>query len=135
MPLVEEIDSSWEHAAFEAGASFGGAPWLRVQHGWRGTRYPEPRITEVAEIDADAYRSAAGAAVGAIVGGVLTGGIGLLAGAAIGGRRKREASFFVHLDDGNHLAFTTRHAATIRAWRQRAMADESKRRSRDLAEK
>ncbi|MDD3107171.1 MAG: hypothetical protein PHP65_05170 [Bacilli bacterium] len=36
------------------------------------------------------FRSAGKAAVGAIVGGVLTGGLGLVAGAAIGGQRQTE---------------------------------------------
>lgn len=39
-------------------------------------------------------RSAGKAAAGAIVGGVLTGGVGLIAGAAIGGRKK-DASILV----------------------------------------
>lgn len=47
------------------------------------------QIVEVS-LDQQKYRSAGGAATGAIVGGLLTGGIGLLAGAAMGGKRRTE---------------------------------------------
>ncbi|UAY53447.1 SHOCT domain-containing protein [Ferruginibacter albus] len=46
-------------------------------------------IVEVG-LDQETYRSAGKAAAGAIVGGILTGGIGLLAGAALGGKRRKE---------------------------------------------
>jgi hypothetical protein len=41
-------------------------------------------------LNQESYRSLGKAATGAIVGGLLTGGIGFLAGAAIGGKRKKE---------------------------------------------
>lgn len=41
-------------------------------------------------LDSETYRSGGKAATGAIIGGVLTGGIGLLAGAAIGGKRRKQ---------------------------------------------
>jgi hypothetical protein len=41
-------------------------------------------------LNQDTFRSAGKAAAGAIVGGLLTGGIGLIAGAAIGGKRRKE---------------------------------------------
>lgn len=44
-------------------------------------------------------RSVGKAAAGAIVGGVLTGGIGLLAGAALGGRRKEDSTAILVLQD------------------------------------
>ncbi len=47
------------------------------------------QIIEVS-LEQQKYRSAGGAATGAIVGGLLTGGIGLLAGAAMGGKRRTE---------------------------------------------
>jgi len=48
--------------------------------------------TDIVEIglNQETYRSAGKAAAGAIIGGVLTGGIGLLAGAALGGKRRKE---------------------------------------------
>lgn len=44
-------------------------------------------------------RSAGKAAAGAIIGGVLTGGIGAIAGAAIGGRKKDDSSFWIDFAD------------------------------------
>ncbi|MBS4193466.1 hypothetical protein [Lederbergia citri] len=44
-------------------------------------------------------RSAGKAAAGAIIGGVLTGGLGAIAGAAIGGRRKDDSSFWMDFAD------------------------------------
>lgn len=49
---------------------------------------PKEDILEIS-LDSETYRSAGKAAVGAIAGGVLTGGIGLIAGAAIGGKRRK----------------------------------------------
>jgi hypothetical protein len=46
-------------------------------------------IVEVG-LNQETYRSAGKAAAGAIVGGILTGGLGLLAGAALGGKRRKE---------------------------------------------
>lgn len=50
---------------------------------------PKEDIIEIG-LNSETYRSAGKAAAGAIVGGILTGGIGLLAGAALGGRRKKD---------------------------------------------
>lgn len=49
------------------------------------------------------YRSGGKAIAGAIVGGILTGGIGTLAGAAIGGKRRDNSKAVIHLmkDDRN----------------------------------
>lgn len=44
-------------------------------------------------------RSAGKAAAGAIVGGILTGGVGAVAGAAIGGRKKDESTFWIDFAD------------------------------------
>lgn len=44
-------------------------------------------------------RSAGKAAAGAIIGGVLTGGVGAIAGAAIGGRKKDDSTFWIDFAD------------------------------------
>ena len=49
---------------------------------------PREAIKEVS-LDSETYRSAGKAAVGAIAAGVVTGGLGFIAGAAIGGRRRK----------------------------------------------
>jgi hypothetical protein len=50
----------------------------------------DPKDIIDVSVDQERYRSGGKAAAGAIIGGVLTGGLGLLAGAAIGGRRRKE---------------------------------------------
>lgn len=52
------------------------------------------------EWDEKGQRSAGKAAAGAIIGGVLTGGIGLLAGAALGGRKKDNSLAVVTFKEG-----------------------------------
>ncbi|MCM3129035.1 hypothetical protein ACFQ3J_08685 [Paenibacillus provencensis] len=52
------------------------------------------------EWDEKGKRSGGKAAAGAIVGGVLTGGLGLLAGAAIGGRKKDNSLAVITYQDG-----------------------------------
>ncbi|MDQ0876747.1 hypothetical protein QFZ77_005406 [Paenibacillus sp. V4I3] len=52
------------------------------------------------EWDEKGQRSAGKAAAGAIIGGVLTGGIGLLAGAALGGRKKDNSLAVVSFKEG-----------------------------------
>jgi hypothetical protein len=53
------------------------------------------------EWDEQGQRSLGKAAVGAIVGGVLTGGVGAIAGAAIGGRKKDNSLAIVRYRDGD----------------------------------
>lgn len=45
-------------------------------------------------------RSGGAAATGAVIGGILTGGIGLLAGAAIGGRKKDNSTLYITYNAG-----------------------------------
>jgi hypothetical protein len=61
-----------------------------------GTEFP---ITSV-QWQEKGERSAGKAAVGAVVGGLLTGGIGMIAGAAIGGRKKDVSTAVIGLRDG-----------------------------------
>lgn len=53
-------------------------------------------------------RSAGKAATGAIVGGLLTGGVGAIAGAAIGGRKKDSSTFYLDFMD-----YETRQQFTV----------------------
>lgn len=57
-------------------------------------------ITDIS-FDAKSKRSGARAATGALIGGVLTGGIGLLAGAAIGAAAKDKSEILLKFKEGN----------------------------------
>lgn len=52
------------------------------------------------KLDRASTRSAGKAAAGAIIGGALTGGVGLLAGAAIGGRKKDDSIILLTINYG-----------------------------------
>lgn len=99
------IDSSF--GAVVAATKFGMFSGVKLQFilGLRSKKYPVKQIVSIEELDAETYRSGGAAALGAVVGGVLTGGIGLIAGAAIGGRRRTVATYLVRFDDGHYAAF------------------------------
>lgn len=79
--------------------------YVQCFHGWRSTKYFPEDIADMRLVEEEAYRSGGKAAAGAIIGGVLTGGVGLIAGAAIGGRRRKSATVFIHFNDGAHVYF------------------------------
>lgn len=57
-------------------------------------------------LNQESYRSAGKAVTGAVIGGILTGGIGLLAGAAIGGKRRKENQLTLIVNDnGTNVTF------------------------------
>ncbi len=89
----------------EISLSWGGKLRIKLPYGWKSYAYKQEDIAQILPIDEEKYRSAGGAAMGAIVGGVLTGGIGFLAGAAIGGRRRRNSSYLIRFTDGQFVAF------------------------------
>jgi hypothetical protein len=67
-------------------------------------------------IGQESGRSIAGAAVGAVVGGLLTGGIGLVLGGALGAG-KNEVPMFLHLRNGDkrYIKIKTKHVGKIEA--------------------
>lgn len=83
---IEFKDTEIKISYFKGGFSF---KWERI------ILKPEDVID--VNFDQETYRSAGGAATGAIVGGLLTGGIGLLIGAAFGGRRKKDKRIGVNV--------------------------------------
>jgi hypothetical protein len=87
---------------------------IKLPYGWKSHTYEQDEIEAIIPIDEDKYRSAGGAAAGAIIGGVLTGGVGLLVGAAIGGRRRTTTSFLFKFKDGNHVAITEKKGANLK---------------------
>jgi hypothetical protein len=83
--------------------------------GFRSTKYFPDDIETIQRMDEETYRSAGGAAGWAITGGVLTGGLGLLAGAAIGGRRRQNATYLIRLRDVKHVVVNGRAKLDQRA--------------------
>lgn len=98
------IDSSLGECAVSCSIGMLAGVKLRFQVGWKAKKYVQKQFVSVEEIDNESYRSAGKAAVGAIVGGVLTGGIGLIAGAALGGRKRKTASYLIRFDDSEYAA-------------------------------
>lgn len=82
---------------------------FHISHDFSGGRksYHEGDLLKVAVVNEDTYRNGGKAVVGAVVGGFLTGGIGFLAGAAIGGRRRQEGVYIVITRDGHNVVFKT----------------------------
>ena len=87
--MTKLIDASKGIDRVRLDVSFKEPFYIETFSGFRGTTYYPKDIKEIVEIDEETYRSAGGAAGWAIAGGVMTGGIGLLAGAAFGGRKRK----------------------------------------------
>jgi hypothetical protein len=87
---------------------------FRLPIGWNAKNYKEADIETITPIDEEKYRSGGRAAAGAIIGGVLTGGLGFLAGAAIGGRRRKTGTYLVTFKDGSHVAFEEKSNSTLK---------------------
>lgn len=102
--MTKLIDSSRELGAIEIIRFAGKLVSIRVTSGKTRTEYDATNLVSIVPIDVDAYRSAGKAAAGAIIGDVLTGGVGLIAGAAIGGRRRKTGSYLIHFSDGHYIA-------------------------------
>ncbi|SEB50729.1 hypothetical protein [Rhodobacter sp. 24-YEA-8] len=102
--MTKLIDSSRELGAIEIIRFAGKLVSIRVTSGKTRTEYDATNLVSIVPIDVDAYRSAGKAAAGAIIGDVLTGGVGLIAGPAIGGRRRKTGSYLIHFSDGHYIA-------------------------------
>ncbi len=103
--MARLIDASDNIVAVRVGPSFKAAFFIECAHGWKQTTYYPKDISRFELIDEEQFRSAGKAVAGAAIGGVLTGGVGLLAGAAFGGRRRKTATVFVEFNDGAFVAF------------------------------
>jgi len=67
---------------------------------YKEIKIPAEKIRNVS-FEEKAKRSAGKAVTGAIIGGVLTGGIGLLAGGAIGGKRRDDSNLYITIEHNN----------------------------------
>ncbi|MEP2990909.1 MAG: hypothetical protein ABJO88_18290 [Parasphingorhabdus sp.] len=131
--MAKVIDSSFEGCALTTGLGMVAGVKLRIQVGWKAQKYVQKQFASVEEIDAEVFRSGGRAAVGAIVGGVLTGGIGLIAGAAIGGRKRKTASYLIRLDDGEYIAFEEKDRNVMNVLDQLAQKQAVRKRLADSA--
>jgi hypothetical protein len=90
---VKYLSGFPEYSSQDMEIDFGENKLTFIPRGFLNTKpsitIPSTNIIEVS-FNQDSHRSGGKAAAGAIVGGLLTGGIGLLAGAAFGGRRKKQ---------------------------------------------
>lgn len=99
------IETSFDTGSVDISSTFVSTLLIKAKKNGREVSYDGKNLASVETIDEDVYRSGGRAVVGAIVGGVLTGGIGLLAGAAFGGRRRVLGCYLLTLDNGEHIAF------------------------------
>lgn len=111
--MSQIIDTSLPAGNLAATASFGRLSFAIFSGLKTKVKYAEGDIASVQALDEETYRNGGKAVAGALIGGVLTGGIGLLAGAAIGGRRRKEGLYLVTFKDGHHLAFKTNDKAIV----------------------
>ncbi len=112
--MTRLIDTSHEGSSLIIKAGFGQIQFQFVKGFKTPGKYKGDDIRSVSEIDEEQFRSAGKAVVGAIVGGVLTGGIGLLAGAAFGGRRRKTGSYMVIFSDGHHAVFEEKKKSIVK---------------------
>lgn len=131
--MAKVIDSSFEECALTTGLGMVAGVKLRIQVGWKAQKYVQKQFESVEEIDAEVFRSGGKAAVGAIVGGVLTGGIGLIAGAAIGGRKRKTASYLIRLEGGEYIAFEEKDRNVMKVLDQLAQKQDVRKRLADNA--
>ena len=113
--MARLIDCSIEEVvACKVTVGMPGKLKIKLPYGWKSHLYTQEQIASITPIDEEQYRSAGGAAAGAIIGGVLTGGIGLLIGGALGGRRRKHGTFLIYFDDGNHVAFEEKSGSIVK---------------------
>lgn len=113
---IQAIFTSNDTPLGECRLSFGGKVKFTIVKGWKATKYDQSQFKSVEEIDAEVFRSGGKAAAGAIIGGVLTGGIGFLAGAAYGGRKRKTASYLIHFEDGEYIAYEEKNKSVIKVF-------------------
>ncbi|TDK49649.1 hypothetical protein [Antarcticimicrobium luteum] len=125
--MARLIDCSIEDVAgCQLLVDWKGRLQVRLPKGWKVQKYSGDDIASIREIDEEQYRSGGRAVAGAIIGGVLTGGVGFLAGAAIGGRRRKTASYLMTFNDGHHVAFEEKSSSVVKFLSQRVEAGKIK---------
>ncbi len=115
LEVAEIIDASEGISRVRIDPSWSKGFVIVCGKGFRSRKYLPDDISTMQQIDEETYRSAGGDAGWGIAGGVLTGGVGLLAGAAFGGRRRGQATYLIHFNDGKHVAFRETDKSSLKA--------------------
>ncbi|NRP11576.1 hypothetical protein XMM379_002515 [Aliiroseovarius sp. xm-m-379] len=113
--MTKLLEASKGIGGVRLGASWKKPFFIDCYKGFRTITYYPDDIETIMELDEENYRSAGGAAAFAIAGGVLTGGLGLIAGAAVGGRRRKNVVFAAKFKDGNFVVFQEKKGAGLKA--------------------
>ena len=104
--MTKLIDASAGITSIKIDNSFKEPFYIDVwRESWKPTTYYPGDVENIQKFSEEEYRSSGKAALGAIVGGVLTGGIGLIAGTAIGARKRKDTVFGVKFKDGTYVVF------------------------------
>lgn len=121
------IESGGRFKAVEVRLNFlKTKPTFVCSESWRKSqKYDESQIVDLRIVDHDKWRSAGGAAALGIAGGILTGGLGLIAGAAIGGRRKQTATFVAKFSDSSFVVFTEKRKDHLKVLTRIAIQKEA----------
>jgi radical SAM superfamily enzyme with C-terminal helix-hairpin-helix motif len=112
--MTRLIDTSHDGTKLIVKSGFGQIEFHFIKGFKTPGKYKASDIKAVSEVDEEQFRSAGKAVIGAVVGGVLTGGIGLLAGAAFGGRRRKTGSYMVIFNDGHHVVFEETKGSAVK---------------------
>ena len=104
--MTKLIDASGGITSIKIDSSFKAPFYIDIwKESWQPVTYYPDDLENIQKFSEEEYRSAGKAALGSIVGGVLTGGIGLIAGAAIGGRKRKDTVFGIKFKDGTYAVF------------------------------
>lgn len=106
-----KLKTSWMHGYCFQYVELSG--W-----GTKTTTYTPDDVDEVQEVTEENYRSLGTTAAWAVGAGLLTGGIGFIAGAAFGGRKKKSATYLVRFSDGKSVAFHQKHGSALKAFQK-----------------
>lgn len=105
--MTKILDTSIQDGSINVAVKAGQIQ-VTATKGFRTLRtYSQADLSEVSTINEETFRNGGKAVAWAVAGGLLTGGIGFLAGAAFGGRRRKEGMYFLGLSDGNHVVIET----------------------------
>ena len=122
--MTKLLKSNGKHKAIKIDASFRAPFFISLVTGFRSHTYYPKDIVRLAEYDEDNFRSAGNAAAWAIAGGILTGGIGLIAGAAFGGRKRSTGIYLAEFNDGTQVAFEENKTRIIKLLKRHIVASD-----------